>query len=68
MVNRAGKFSTSDQRKILEKNIRINRAVVDKHGKLEKQLGKLGVDTKPKFKIEPPLGGSKLYRYNDDKG
>jgi len=53
-----------DKKAIAEKNPKIDRSLVDKFEVLENQLKKLGVDVKPKFNIEPPLGGKKLYLYN----
>ena len=35
---------------------RVNEATVAAHERLEQQLKKLGVDTRPRFGLEPPLG------------
>ena len=35
---------------------KVNEATVAAHERLEQELKKLGVDTRPRFGIEPPLG------------
>ena len=49
---------------IVKKNSKIDKSLVKKFESLENQLRKLGVDTKPKFNIEHPLGGKRLHLYN----
>lgn len=44
---------------VVERNARVNEATVAAHERLEQELKKLGVDTKPRFEIEPPLGSSR---------
>jgi hypothetical protein len=58
------KNNSIDKTKIIEKNPKVDKALVKKHDRLESQLKKLGVETKPSFKIEPPLGGSRQHLYN----
>ena len=49
-------ISLSDQNTVLSQNKRIHRGTVAAHEKLERKLKKLGVEIKPSFNIEPPLG------------
>ncbi len=58
MQNR--KESKLDTEKIIRKNKNIDKAVVSAHEPLEQELSKLGVETKPTFNIEPPLGCSSI--------
>ena len=48
--------STKDN--ILSKNAKTDPKVVKDYERLEKKLKKLGVDTKPKYTLDPPLGGN----------
>ena len=41
---------------VLERNTRINFATVAAHERLEEKLKKLGVEIKPSYNLEPPLG------------
>ena len=41
---------------VVERNAKVNEATIAAHERLEQELKKLGVDTKPRFEIEPPLG------------
>ncbi len=41
---------------ILERNRRVDSKVVNAHVNLERRLKRLGVEVKPEFKVEPPLG------------
>ncbi len=43
-------------KKIAKENKNIDKAVVSAHEQLERELSKLGVEIKPTFNIEPPLG------------
>lgn len=49
---------------ILDKNIGIDKQLVQKYEKLENELKRLGIDTSPKFRISPPLGSKNLLLYN----
>lgn len=53
-----------DKNTIVNKNLKIDRLLVENFEALEKQLKNLGVDTKPKFNIEPPISSKKLCFYN----
>ena len=44
---------------VVERNAKVNEATIAAHERLEQELKKLGVDTKPRFEIEPPLGSSR---------
>ena len=41
---------------VLKRNPGINRGTVTAHEKLERELKKLGVEIKPSYNLEPPLG------------
>lgn len=45
-----------DRDRVLERNVRIDVKVVNAHKKLERELKNLGVEIKPSFNLEPPLG------------
>ncbi len=49
-------MSPSDPKDVLERNTRINADTVAAHEKLEEDLRKLGVEIKPSYTLEPPLG------------
>ncbi len=53
-----------DKEIIVKDNPKIDKSLVENFESLEIQLRKLGVDTRPKFNIEPPLGGKCLRLYN----
>lgn len=54
----------SYQHEVLKRNNRINAETVAAHEKLERELQKLGVEIKPRFKLEPPLGRSRIGIHN----
>jgi len=41
---------------ILKRNTKIDAKIVRAQAKLESELSRLGVEVKPEFKVEPPLG------------
>ena len=41
---------------MLKRNTRINFGIVTAHEELERKLKKLGVEIKPSYNLEPPLG------------
>lgn len=43
---------------VLKRNKKVNLKTVAAHQKLEKELLKLGVEIKPSYNLEPPLGRS----------
>lgn len=59
--------SPLDRKKIINQNRNINGETVSAHEKLERDLRKLGVEIKPTFNIEPPLGRNRTgcYSQND---
>ena len=61
------KESIEYHNEILRRNSGIDKKLVEKQEKLENNLKKLGVDIKPKYSLEPPLGFLKLYLYNQNK-
>lgn len=48
-----------DKQHVLERNANIDRAVVAAYKRLERELKKLGVDVRPRYTLEPPLGGGR---------
>ena len=48
---------------ILRRNPMVDPDLVARHEKLELELHRLGVDTKPKYNIDPPLGGPRLHLF-----
>lgn len=46
------------QAEILARNPRVSASIVAKNEELERQLRTLGVDTRPHYRLSPPLGGS----------
>lgn len=56
--------SASYREEILKRNKKINTETVAAHEKLERELQKLGVEIKPSFNLEPPLGRSRTGIHN----
>ena len=56
--------SASYREKVLKRNKNINTETVAAHEKLERELQKLGVEIKPSFNLEPPLGRSRTGIHN----
>ena len=50
---------------ILRRNPMVDPDLVARYEKLELELHRLGVDTKPKYNITPPLGGPRLNLFNE---
>lgn len=48
----------------LRKNPKVDASVVAAYRRLEKKLAKLGVEVKPKYNLEPPLGQDRTRIYN----
>ena len=46
----------SSLKDVLKRNTRINIDTVTAHEELERKLKKLGVEIKPSYNLEPPLG------------
>ena len=53
-----------EKAEILRRNPMVDPDLVARHEKLELELHRLGVDTKPKYNITPPLGGACLHLFN----
>ena len=49
---------------VLRKNPKVDANLVKQFQKLESELQRLGVDTKPKYTIEHPLNGRHTMYYN----
>ena len=50
---------TLDKPAILERNTKVDRAVVASYKRLERELKRLGVEVRPRYTLEPPLGSGK---------
>ena len=57
-------ISLPDKKTILNQNSKINAETVSAHENLERKLRKLGVEIKPTFNVEPPLGRDRAGSYN----
>ncbi len=56
--------SLRDREEVLARNEMINIDTVAAHEKLEQDLRKLGVEIKPSFRLEPPLGRNRTALHN----
>ena len=56
--------SESYREAVLERNKGINTETVAAHEKLERELLQLGVEIKPRFNLDPPLGRSRTEIHN----
>ena len=56
--------SESYRKEVLKRNKKIDIETVVAHEKLEWELQKLGVEIKPSFNLEPPLGRSRTGIHN----
>ena len=54
-----------EKAEILRRNPMVDPDLVAKYEKLELELHRLGVDTKPKYNIAPPLGGPRQHLFNE---
>jgi hypothetical protein len=54
----------SYRKEVLKRNKRINTDTVAAHEKLERELEKLGIEIKPSFNLEPPLGRTRTGIHN----
>lgn len=54
-----------EKAEILRRNPMVDPDLVERYEKLELELHRLGVDTKPKYNITPPLGGARLHLFNE---
>ena len=52
-----------EKAEILRRNSMVDPDLVARYEKLELELHRLGVDTKPKYNITPPLGGPRLHLF-----
>ena len=59
-MNKKPKVGNLQETEILQQNKKIDARVVGAQTKLERQLKDLGVEVKPKFNIDPPLGHGKI--------
>ncbi len=52
--------------RILDRNPRIDASVVAEFEELERELNLLGVEIKPRYSLEPALGGTRRQLRNRD--
>ena len=50
------KDSRASRSQLHAKNPHIDRDTVNAYARLEQQLNKLGIEVKPEYRIDPPLG------------
>ena len=53
-----------DKEALLRQSTKIDRRVVAAHERLEQKLLKLGVEIKPRYGLEPPLGTNRTRAHN----
>ncbi len=58
MPNESKTVDDERHEKILERNPKVSKLVVEHYRELEKKLEKLGVDTKPHYTLSPSFGGT----------
>lgn len=63
-MSRKPATTESYREEVLKRNKGINTETVAAHEKLERELQKLGVEIRPRFNIEPPLGRSRTGIHN----
>ena len=51
------------EKEILARNNKVDARIVSAQARLERELGELGVEVKPEFKLEPPLGRGRTRLY-----
>ncbi len=54
------KITKLQMAEILKRNKKIDLRLVNAQASLERKLKRLGVEVKPEFRLEPPLGGGKM--------
>jgi hypothetical protein len=57
-------ISQAAENHLLETNPKVDRELIKRFAELEKQLRRLGVDTKPKYTLRPPLGDRPIQCFN----
>lgn len=50
---------TLDKQAVLDRNTKVDRTVVASYKRLERELKRLGVEVRPRYTLEPPLGSGK---------
>ena len=56
--NESLEIDDSKSKEMLDRNPKVSKVVVNEYRELEKKLEKLGVDTKPRYMLSPPFGGT----------
>lgn len=54
-----------EKAEVVKNNPMVDPDLVAQYEKLDAELRQLGVDTRPKFNITPPLGGDRLRLFNE---
>ncbi len=54
-----------EKAEILKINPKVDPVLVEQHEKLYSELHRLGLNTRPKFNLKPPLGGDRLSLFNE---
>lgn len=57
----------ADKNELLKRNVKINTKTVAAHERLEQELEKLGVEIKPSYNLEPPLGRGRIRLHNRNR-
>ena len=54
-----------EKAEVLKKDPIVDSALMERHKKLNLELRKLDMNTKPKFNIAPPVGGGRLLIFHE---
>ncbi len=65
-MSEVNRYSKIERSIILSENTWINKDTVAAHERLELELKRLGVEIKPRFNLEPPLGVSRNGCFNQN--
>ena len=57
----------ADKADLLKRNVKINKKTVAAHERLEQELKELGVEIKPSYNLEPPLGRGRIRPHNRNR-
>ena len=59
MPTRGRSAPSHDKQDVLDRNAGVDRTVVAAYRQLERELRQLGVEVRPRYGLEPPLGGGR---------
>ena len=57
MLNKPEETAAETANETLENNSNVSKSVVAQYRELERDLKRLGVDTRPRYTLSPPFGG-----------